>query len=108
MAKITYVEADGRAKTIDVPAGWSLMMGATANGVTGIVGECGGSCACGTCHCYVDEARLSELPPQEAGELEMLNLVAAERQARTAGSPARSRQLPRSTASSFICRRRRG
>lgn len=79
MAKITYVEADGRAKTIDVPNGWSLMMGATANGVTGIVGECGGSCACGTCHCYVDEARLSELPPQEAGELDMLDMVAAER-----------------------------
>ena len=78
MAKITYVEADGSAKIIDVPEGWSLMQGAVTNGVTGIVGECGGSCACATCHCYVDEARLSEIPPAEAGELDMLDMVAAE------------------------------
>jgi ferredoxin, 2Fe-2S len=78
MALITYVEADGSSKTVDVKDGWSLMQGAVSNGVSGIVGECGGSMACATCHCYVDEARLGELPKPEAGELDMLSMAAAE------------------------------
>ncbi len=78
MVRITYIEPSGTAKTIDVPEGWSLMQGATSNGVDGIVAECGGSCACATCHCYVDEARLSELPPPDDNELAMLDLAAAE------------------------------
>ncbi len=79
MTKITYIEANGQATTVDVADGWSLMQAATASGVDGIVGECGGSCACATCHCYVDEARLADLPPPSAGELGMLDSVAAER-----------------------------
>jgi 2Fe-2S ferredoxin len=79
MAHITFIEASGQSTTIDLADGWSLMQGATANGVDGILGECGGSCACATCHCYVDEARLGDLPPASAGELEMLENVAAER-----------------------------
>jgi len=79
MANITYVEASGQSTTVNLPDGWSLMQGATTNGIDGILGECGGSCACATCHCYVDEARLSELPAASEGELEMLDHVAAER-----------------------------
>jgi 2Fe-2S ferredoxin len=79
MPNITYIESSGQSTTLDIPLGWSLMQGATANGVDGIVGECGGSCACATCHCYVDEARLAELPAPSAGELAMLDNVAAER-----------------------------
>ncbi len=78
MAKITYVDFGGRATTVDVPDGWSLMQGAVTNGIEGIVGECGGSMACATCHCYVEEARLAELPPQEEGERMMLDFAAAE------------------------------
>ncbi len=78
MAQITYVEADGRSKTVEVKNGWSLMQGAVSNGVSGIVGECGGSMACATCHCYVDPARYGELPPPSAAELDMLGLAAAE------------------------------
>ena len=81
MAKITYVEADGASKTVEVPEGWSLMQGAVANGVKGILGICGGSCSCGTCHCYVDEARAAELPPRSVDELDVLDTVAAERKA---------------------------
>jgi len=55
------------------------MQGATANGVDGILGECGGSCACATCHCYVDEARLADLNAPTDNELAMLDNVAAER-----------------------------
>jgi 2Fe-2S ferredoxin len=79
MAHITYIEASGQSTTLDLPDGWSLMQGATANGVDGILGECGGSCACATCHCYVDEARLADLLPASASELAMLEHVAAER-----------------------------
>ena len=79
MANITFVEASGHATTLQLPDGWSLMQGATTNGVDGIVGECGGSCACATCHCYVDGLLASVLPPPSAAEQEMLDNVAAER-----------------------------
>jgi 2Fe-2S ferredoxin len=79
MTHITYVEASGQSTTVDLPEGWSLMQGATTNGIDGILGECGGSCACATCHCYVDEARLGDLPAASENELAMLENVAAER-----------------------------
>ncbi len=79
MANITFVEPSGQAVTVAVTDGWSLMQGAMAAGVEGIVAECGGSCACATCHCYVDEARAAGLPPPEQAELDMLANVAAER-----------------------------
>ena len=79
MTTITYIEPSGRAVAVDVPEGWSLMQGATTNGVDGIVGECGGSCACATCHCYVDPARAADLPPPGETELAMLANVVAER-----------------------------
>jgi 2Fe-2S ferredoxin len=81
MARITYVEPSGNEVQVDVTDGWSLMQGATANGVEGIVAECGGSCACATCHCYVEEERFAELPPASEAELAMLANVAAERRA---------------------------
>jgi 2Fe-2S ferredoxin len=79
MANITYIEASGHSTTVNLNNGWSLMQGATANGIDGILGECGGSCACATCHCYVDAARLGELPTPNEAELEMLDNVACER-----------------------------
>jgi 2Fe-2S ferredoxin len=79
MANITYIEANGTSAQINVPDGWSLMQAATANGVDGILGECGGSCACATCHCYVDERLMAVLPAPSATELDMLDNVAAER-----------------------------
>jgi len=79
MTLITYIEPAGEAVAVNVAEGWSLMQAAIANGIDGIVGECGGSCACATCHCYVDEARLQGLPAPSQGELDMLENVAAER-----------------------------
>jgi len=78
MAKITYVDFGGRPTTVDVPDGWSLMQGAVTNNIEGIVGECGGSMACATCHRYVEESRFAELPPPEESELAMLDFAAAE------------------------------
>lgn len=79
MANITFVESSGQSTTVNLADGWNLMQGAIANGIDGILGECGGSCACATCHCYVDEARLGDLPPAAENELDMLENVAAER-----------------------------
>lgn len=52
MSKITFVEHNGESKTIEAEIGQTLMQVATANGVRGIVAECGGACVCGTCHCF--------------------------------------------------------
>ena len=81
MAHITYVEANGQSTTIELADGWSLMQGATTNGIDGILGECGGSCACATCHVFVDEEFMSKVG--EAGPLEddMLDGSAEERTA---------------------------
>lgn len=55
--KLTFVQADGIEKTLDdVAAGQSLMEVGRANKVDGILGDCGGSCACATCHVYIDPA----------------------------------------------------
>ena len=78
MVKVIYVEHSGTRKTLDVPEGWSLMQGAVANGVAGIEAECGGSCACATCHVYVDDAWIAKVSPAQAGETAMLDSVAAE------------------------------
>lgn len=79
MPKVTYIEPAGSEVELDVPVGWSVMQAAMSNGIDGVEAECGGSCACATCHCYVDEARLADLPPPSEGELGMLANVAAER-----------------------------
>ena len=69
MAKITYVEANGTAHTVDVKPGLSLMEGAVKNGVPGILADCGGACACATCRVYVvDESWRDKLGAQ--GDLE--------------------------------------
>lgn len=79
MANITYIEASGHSSTVNLTDGWSLMQGATSNGIEGILGECGGSCACATCHCYVQEDRLGDLPAPSDNELALLDNVASER-----------------------------
>jgi len=54
--KIIFVESSGAEKVVaDAAVGDSLMQVATSNGVQGILGECGGGCACGTCHIYIDQ-----------------------------------------------------
>lgn len=78
MAKITYVEHEGTTHVVDVENGWSVMRGAVYNGIPGIVAECGGACACATCHIYVDESWTGKLKPMEATEREMIEFVAAD------------------------------
>ena len=78
MPKVTYIEPSGNEVEIDVPAGWSVMQAAMSNGVEGIEAECGGSCACATCHCYV-ESHQELIPAPVENELSMLENVVAER-----------------------------
>ena len=55
MPKITLIEFNGQEHTIDAEVGKSLMQNALDNLVPGIDADCGGACACGTCHCFVQE-----------------------------------------------------
>ncbi len=76
MAKITYVENSGTKHEIEVENGLSVMEGAVNNLVPGIDADCGGACACATCHCYVDEAWLAKTG--EIGDMEETMLDFAE------------------------------
>ncbi|HTV96103.1 MAG TPA: 2Fe-2S iron-sulfur cluster-binding protein [Steroidobacteraceae bacterium] len=75
MAKITYVEFNGREHVLQVASGVSVMQGAVENNVLGILAECGGSCSCATCHVYVDEAWIDRVGPRSPGEESMLDAV---------------------------------
>src|SRR5580765_2394594 len=75
MAKITYIEFDGREHVLDVAPGLSVMQGAANNNVRGIFAECGGACSCATCHVYVDESWVDRLPKRGDVEEDMLEAV---------------------------------
>lgn len=79
MTQIHLIQPDGQAVSLDGEDGKSVMQLAVGAGVHGIVGECGGSAMCATCHVYVDEAWVARLPEPLAPELEMLECTAAER-----------------------------
>jgi 2Fe-2S ferredoxin len=78
--KVTFVQTDGVEKTIEnIAVGQSLMEVAKANGVEGILGDCGGGCACASCHVYVDPAwqpTVGGPDDVEAGALDMVSDVA--------------------------------
>jgi ferredoxin, 2Fe-2S len=56
MVKITFIDSDDTSRTVDAEVGATVMETAIKNGIPGIEAECGGACACATCHVYVDEA----------------------------------------------------
>ncbi len=75
MPKITYVDHAGAARTIDGEVGSTVMETAIRNNVPGIDAECGGACACATCHVYVDEAWADKVGPAEPMEQDMLDFA---------------------------------
>lgn len=75
MAKITYIEHNGTEHVVDVKPGMTVMEGARDNGVPGIDADCGGACACSTCHVYLDEAWVARVPAKEAMEEDMLDFA---------------------------------
>src|SRR6184192_4234982 len=56
MIRITYIDVEGQSRTVTADEGSTVMETAIKNGVPGIDAECGGACACATCHVHVDEA----------------------------------------------------
>lgn len=75
MVKITYIEFNGTEHVIDVAPGLTVMEGARDNGVQGIEADCGGACACSTCHVYVDPDWVAKLPKKDAMEEDMLDFA---------------------------------
>lgn len=78
MIKVTYVGHSGEQTTVESESGNNVMQTAVANGVDGIIGECGGSMMCATCHCYVDEEWLDRVEPRSQDEEDMLEGAASE------------------------------
>jgi len=75
MPKITYIEHSGKSHTIEVPKELSVMEGALQNNIPGIDADCGGACACATCHVYVDEKWFDKLQTKEDAEQDMLDMA---------------------------------
>ena len=75
MAKIKYIEFSGAEHEIDVSSGLTFMEGAIKNKIPGIDADCGGACACATCHVYVAKEWIEKLPPKEDSEEDMLDFA---------------------------------
>jgi len=79
MIRISFITlADGREYKINAAPGQSLMEAAVAHKIPGIIGECGGVCACATCHIYLDKAdmgRVAAMGPVEEDILSLLDNV---------------------------------
>ncbi|HPE47543.1 MAG TPA: 2Fe-2S iron-sulfur cluster-binding protein [Hyphomonas sp.] len=75
MPKITYIDHDGNERTVEAKIGESVMETAVKNSIPGIDADCGGACACATCHVYVDEAFLAKTGEQQEMEKSMLDFA---------------------------------
>ncbi|GAA4415559.1 2Fe-2S iron-sulfur cluster-binding protein [Quisquiliibacterium transsilvanicum] len=76
MPRITFIEHDGTAHQVDAANGQSLMRAAVDNGVPGIDADCGGECACATCHVYVEPDWLARTGQRSEMEQSMLGFAA--------------------------------
>ena len=75
MAHITFIEPDGAQHDVNALAGMSVMDCAKRYAIAGIDGDCGGACACGTCHVYIEKDGFDRLPPMDELEREMLDFA---------------------------------
>ncbi|WEX07427.1 2Fe-2S iron-sulfur cluster-binding protein [Chelativorans sp. AA-79] len=75
MTKLTFIAFDGTEFDLEAENGSTVMENAIRNGVPGIEAECGGACACATCHVYVDEQWTEIVGPPEAMEEDMLDFA---------------------------------
>lgn len=72
MPVITFIDHQNNVHKVEAKSGNTIMQTALNNQIEGIVAECGGSCSCGTCHCYVDEQWLDKMPEVSSVESETL------------------------------------
>ena len=75
MPKVTYIEHNGKSHTVEVSNELSVMEGAVQNNISGIDADCGGSCACATCHVYVAENWFNKLVKKTDAEEDMLDMA---------------------------------
>lgn len=75
MPTVVYVKHDGSSEEVHVENGTSVMQGAVDNMIDGILGDCGGTCSCATCHCYVDEAWVEKAGAPGEMEKDLLTCV---------------------------------
>src|SRR5213083_1775411 len=75
MPKIIYIEESGKEHIVEAPTGQTVMEAAVKHAVPGIDADCGGACACATCHVYVDEAWRSKTGEKSAMEESMLDFA---------------------------------
>jgi 2Fe-2S ferredoxin len=75
MAKITFIQPDGSQQTVDAEPGVTVMEAAKLHNVPGIEAECGGACACATCHVYIDAAWRDKVGKPESMEEDMLDFA---------------------------------
>ncbi len=75
MPNITYIDAHGESRTVEAETGSTVMEAAIRNAIPGIEAECGGACACATCHVYVDEAWMEKVGQAEPMEEDMLDFA---------------------------------
>ena len=75
MPNITFIDAQGESRTVEGETGSTVMETAVRNGVPGIEAECGGACACATCHVYVDTDWLEKTGKAQAMEESMLDFA---------------------------------
>ena len=75
MARITFIDPDGTAHVVQAEPGMTVMEAAVKNNIRGIAAECGGACACATCHVYVDDAWRAATGQPETMEEDMLDFA---------------------------------
>ena len=75
MPTLIFIDHEGEERSVDATVGESVMEAAVKNSVPGIVAECGGACACATCHVYIDEACTDRLEPAGETEQSMLEFA---------------------------------
>jgi 2Fe-2S ferredoxin len=73
MIRILFIQPDGREQSVESKPGQSVMQAAIGAMVPGIVADCGGACACATCHGYVDSAWTEHIPPASTDEADMID-----------------------------------
>ena len=73
MAKITYIENNGKSHTVEVAEGLTVMEGAVQNNIPGIDADCGGGMACATCHVYVKDEWFDKINKKSEGEDDMID-----------------------------------
>ena len=75
MTRINFITAEGESLQLEAQDGMSVMELAVAHNVPGIDADCGGACACATCHVYIDQAWVDKLPAKSDLEIKMLEFA---------------------------------